>query len=118
MIASYTNINGIPSGTESDPVNHPSHYYTSTTTTTPCDININDPVNHPSHYTQGGIECLDAISAACTGLNGQEGFYVGQVIKYVWRYKKKNNPVEDLKKANFYLAKLIEYTESNKENTK
>ena len=65
-----------------------------------------DPVNHPSHYTQGGIECIDAIEAACTGLDGQEGYLVGQVIKYIWRWKHKNG-LQDLEKAQWYLERLI-----------
>lgn len=67
----------------------------------------NDPVNHPSHYTQGGIECIDAIEAACTGLTGDEGYCVGQVIKYIWRWKHKNG-LQDLEKARWYLNRLIE----------
>lgn len=67
---------------------------------------INDPVNHPSHYTQGGIECIEAIEAACTGLTGQEGYLVGQVIKYIWRWKHKNG-LQDLEKAEWYLERLI-----------
>lgn len=66
----------------------------------------NDPVNHPSHYTQGGIECIEAIEAACTGLTGDEGYYVGQVIKYIWRWKHKNG-LQDLEKAEWYLDRLI-----------
>ena len=66
----------------------------------------NDPVNHPSHYTQGGIECIEAIEAACTGLTSDEGYYVGQVIKYIWRWKHKNG-LQDLEKAKWYLERLI-----------
>ena len=66
----------------------------------------NDPVNHPSHYTQGGIECIEAIEAACTGLTGDEAYYVGQVIKYIWRWKHKNG-LQDLEKAEWYLDRLI-----------
>lgn len=73
-----------------------------------------DNVNHPQHYTNGNIECIDAIESACTGSDGYEGFLVGQVVKYVWRYKHKGKPVEDLKKADYYLQQLIQY-ESGKE---
>ena len=66
----------------------------------------NDVINHPSHYTQGGIECIDAINAAVTGLNAFEGYCIGNIIKYIWRWKFKNG-VEDLKKARWYLNKLI-----------
>lgn len=74
-----------------------------------------DPVNHPSHYCQGGIECIDAIQAAVTGLSGMEAVCAGNVIKYVWRAKHKNG-LEDLKKARFYLNKLILLTMRNGEN--
>ena len=64
-----------------------------------------DMVNHPPHYTQGGIECIDAIKAACEGLNGFEGYCTGNALKYLWRWKHKNG-VEDLKKADWYIRKL------------
>ena len=64
-----------------------------------------DNVNTPPHYNQAGIECLDAIAAA-TG-DGYEYYLQGNIIKYLWRYRYKNG-VEDLKKAQFYLNRLIE----------
>jgi hypothetical protein len=66
---------------------------------------MTDNVNHPAHYTSGGIECIDALRSAL----GDEftGFLRGNVIKYLWRYKQKNG-VEDLRKARWYLDKLIE----------
>jgi hypothetical protein len=63
-----------------------------------------DPVN-PSHYKQGGIECIEAIKAA-TG-EGFIGYVWGNVLKYLWRWPKKGG-VEDLKKARWYLDRLIE----------
>ena len=69
-----------------------------------------DPVNHPDHYTRGGIECIDAICAAVTDLPAVEAVLVSQVIKYVWRYKWKAG-AEDLKKAAFYLDRLIREVE-------
>lgn len=65
-----------------------------------------DPVNHPNHYCQGVIECIDAIEAAVTGLSGMEAVCAGNAIKYIWRFHQKNG-AEDLKKARFYLNKLI-----------
>lgn len=67
-----------------------------------------DNVNHPSHYTQGKIECINAIEEAVKGLFGIAAVCVANVIKYVWRYKFKNG-TEDLKKARWYLDKLIEH---------
>ena len=66
----------------------------------------NEKVNHPNHYNQGGIECLDVIKAYY-GDDGYEGFCAGNVLKYVMRYKHKENALEDLKKARFYLDEVI-----------
>jgi hypothetical protein len=68
-----------------------------------------DMVNHPPHYTQGGIECIDAIKAACEGLDGFEGYCTGNALKYLWRWKHKNG-IEDLKKADWYIRKLANET--------
>ena len=65
-----------------------------------------DMVNHPSHYTQGGIECIDAITAATVGKTGIEAVCVANVVKYLWRYEEKNG-LEDVKKARWYLERLI-----------
>jgi hypothetical protein len=62
-----------------------------------------DPIN-PSHYKQGGIECVEAIKAALG--EGFPDYLRGNVMKYLWRYDKKNG-VEDLKKARWYLDRLI-----------
>lgn len=67
-----------------------------------------DSVERPVHYTKGEIECIDAIEAAITGLSAKEGFLVGQVIKYIWRFKHKGGR-EDLKKCEWYLKRLMEY---------
>ena len=71
-----------------------------------------DNVNHPPHYNQAGIECLDAIEAA-TG-DGFEHYLQGNILKYLWRYRYKNG-IEDLKKARFYLDKLITTKEDDNE---
>lgn len=47
---------------------------------------MTDNVNHPSHYTQGGVECIDAITAATVNKTGIEAVCTGNVIKYLWRY--------------------------------
>tara|TARA_S200002703_G_scaffold2650_1_gene4082 strand:- start:1300 stop:1542 length:243 start_codon:yes stop_codon:yes gene_type:complete len=69
-----------------------------------------DNVNKPSHYNQAGIECIDAIQAATGG--GFEHYLQGNIMKYLWRYRYKNG-IEDLKKAQWYLNKLIEVTDEN-----
>lgn len=70
-----------------------------------------DNVNSPSHYTQAGIECIDAITAAVSGKSGIEAVCVANIIKYVWRYELKNG-VEDVKKAQWYLNRLVSELES------
>lgn len=75
-------------------------------------VKQNDPVNHPSHYTQGGIECIDAITAAlCKYTDPVDAWLAGQVIKYLWRAPLKNAYEQDLKKAKWYLDRLIERKE-------
>ena len=64
-----------------------------------------DNVNHPKHYTQGGIECIDALAAATSGLEGIEAVDTANAIKYLWRWKYKNG-VEDVNKAMWYLNHL------------
>ncbi len=65
-----------------------------------------DMVNSPPHYNQTGIECIHAISAA-TG-DGFKHYLQGNIMKYLWRFDYKEKPLEDLKKAQWYLDKLIE----------
>lgn len=67
-----------------------------------------DMVNSPPHYNKSGIECIDAIRAATE--DGYEYYLQGNIMKYLWRYRYKNG-TEDLKKAQWYLDKLIEEVE-------
>lgn len=69
-----------------------------------------DNVNHPPHYKQGKIETIDVITDITKQLPGDQGYLVGNIIKYVSRYQYKNG-VEDLKKAKWYLNRLIEENE-------
>ena len=69
-----------------------------------------DNVNRPSHYLRGGMECIDVIKAVTSDLSGADAYYVGNIIKYVWRYNNKNG-IEDLRKAKHYLEWLIESLE-------
>lgn len=74
----------------------------------------NDAVNHPSHYTQGRFEVIDIIEDAVQGADPFEAVCLANVIKYTTRYRHKNG-VEDLKKAQWYLAKLITILEGGNE---
>lgn len=67
---------------------------------------MSDNVNHPEHYTQGGIECIDAIKASMTR-EEFVGYLKGNCLKYLWRYRNKGKAQEDLKKAQWYLDKLV-----------
>ena len=71
-------------------------------------------VEHPSHYTSGGIECIDAMKAMLAGYEQEQittkyywHFLAGQVLKYLWRWPLKERPLQDLKKARWYLDRLI-----------
>lgn len=65
-----------------------------------------DMVNHPEHYETNGIECIDAIVAS-QGKDSAKEFCVCNAFKYIWRNKHKNNSVEDIKKAIWYLEKFV-----------
>ena len=69
-----------------------------------------DNVNHPNHYL-GNVEVIDYIEDKLTA-EQFEGYLVGNVIKYLSRYQKKNG-LEDLQKGRWYLNKLIETKENN-----
>lgn len=64
-----------------------------------------DPVNHPDHY-QGKVECIDAIESATENLTGMEAVCTANIIKYVFRWKKKGGR-QDLEKARWYINKLL-----------
>jgi len=66
--------------------------------------NKEDMVNSPAHYNKAGIETIDMIESV-TG-DGFEAYLQGNILKYLCRYKYKNG-VEDLRKANWYLNRLI-----------
>lgn len=69
---------------------------------------MTEKVNHPAHYNQGKVECIDALEAATEGLAGLDAFCTASAVKYLWRWKVKGTPVEDLKKARWYIDKLLE----------
>ena len=68
-----------------------------------------DPVDHPAHYTSGRFEAIDVIEDTITEAPSVEaGFLQGQVLKYLPRVWLKDKPLEDLKKARWYLNRLID----------
>jgi len=70
-----------------------------------------DPVHHPPHYTFGKIEVLDAIED--WGLD----YHRGNVVKYMVRAGKKDpdKMIEDLRKARFYIDRLIKLKQENRD---
>ena len=65
-----------------------------------------DVVNKPSHYNSGGVECIEAIEASME-LEAFQGYLKGNILKYIWRMSYKGKALEDCKKSQWYLNKLI-----------
>mgnify|MGYP003660215889 CR=1 FL=1 len=65
------------------------------------EIKMYDPVNHPAHYTghPSGVECIDITQSM--------NFCLGNAVKYIWRADLKNDAVQDLEKAVWYIQKEI-----------
>lgn len=62
---------------------------------------MHDSVNHPKHYTDhpSGIECIQVTE--------HMGFCLGNAIKYIWRADLKNDAIEDLEKAKWYIEREL-----------
>jgi hypothetical protein len=71
-----------------------------------------DMINHPKHYTFGKFEVIDVIEDKLTP-EEFSGYLLGNCYKYQMRARHKNNRIEDLKKAKWYLDKLIQTLEDN-----
>lgn len=77
-----------------------------------------DNVNHPQHYqSKSGLETIDVIEAFTEELVGGEATNTGNVLKYMCRWKSKNG-LEDLKKARWYLNRLIGIVEKRDEEAR
>lgn len=70
-----------------------------------------DVVNHPDHYNTGGIECIEYLKDNMSW-QGYTGYLEGNCKKYLHRWRYKQKPVEDLKKARWYLDRLINELET------
>lgn len=62
---------------------------------------MHDSVNHPKHYTEhpSGVECIQ--------ITEHMSFCLGNAVKYIWRADLKNDAVEDLCKAVWYIEREI-----------
>jgi len=65
-----------------------------------------DAVDSPSHYNNGSIECIDYLKDNLSW-EGYTGYLEGNCKKYLHRWRHKQKPLEDLKKARWYLDRLI-----------
>ena len=63
---------------------------------------MEDKVNHPQHYTshKSGVECIQVTE--------NMNFCLGNAIKYIWRADLKDDAMEDLRKAKWYIEREIE----------
>lgn len=69
-------------------------------------VYADDMVNHPPHYKTGGIETIDFIEAKNLGYN------LGNVVKYISRADHKDNKLDNLKKAQWYLNRAVSKLEA------
>lgn len=71
---------------------------------------MTDSVNRPKHYNQhpSGVECIDIAE--------HYNFNLGNAIKYIWRAGLKQDRLEDLRKAMWYLSREIERIIKEKSN--
>ena len=68
---------------------------------------MSNNVDHPNHYqSESGLEVIDVIKSFTSELSGEEAFCIGNAIKYICRYSKKNG-TEDLEKAKWYIDRVI-----------
>lgn len=59
-------------------------------------------VNHPDHYQGNGLEVIDVIESFNLGFN------LGNAVKYILRCGKKDDPVQELLKASWYIERQIQ----------
>ena len=99
--SNYPPLSAVPS----DPFSSPSFSDT-------INFNVDDRVNSPSHYKAGKQEAIDIIEDAINNAPTMAAaMSQGQVLKYMLRCWLKDNPLEDLKKARWYLNRLIKNLE-------
>ena len=72
-----------------------------------------DLVNSPAHYKHGRVEVIEVIEDSLEGAQDiVVGYHVGQVLKYLLRAWHKGNPLQDLRKARWYLDRAIKRMEN------
>lgn len=74
---------------------------------------MSDKANKPQHYLSGGYEAIEVIEAVvATAPDAITGGCQWQALKFLWRLWTKGQPLEDAKKARFYLDRLISRLEA------
>ena len=68
---------------------------------------MSDDINKPLHYFRGGIDVI-GFAERQFSVEERRGFYRISALKYITRFQDKGAPVKDLKKAKFFIDKLIE----------
>ena len=60
-----------------------------------------DVINQPPHYTShpSGIECIEVAE--------HWPFNLGNALKYIWRVNAKGKPIDNLRKARWYIDREI-----------
>ncbi len=72
----------------------------------------NDAVNHPSHYTDRKMEAIEIIELIIeTEKNPKVSYNMSNVLKYLLRFRSKGKAIEDLRKAQWYLNRMIKHVE-------
>lgn len=67
-----------------------------------------DPVNSPQHYTTGNEKCPECgHPIECIDVTEHRDFLIGNAIKYLWRAGAKDDEVQDLRKAIWYIERRI-----------
>lgn len=72
---------------------------------------MTDIVNHPGHYETGRFECIEVMQEIY-GTDAVKQFCICNAFKYLYRCKRKNG-LEDLKKAQWYINKIVELEEED-----
>lgn len=77
---------------------------------------MSDPVNHPKHYTSSPAKCECGKPIECIQVTQHMNFCTGNAVKYVWRCDEKENAIQDLEKAVWYLNQEIKRRKEEQES--
>lgn len=72
---------------------------------------MDEDVNHPTHYRHGQIECIDCIASIVNMYNGEDAYLAGAIVKYLYRANNKGYYTQDLRKAQWYMNRLVKNAE-------